>query len=124
MVAPVRVRGLKTAVRNLNREINKIEGRTVKGLLAAALFVKGESQEITPQKTGVLINSAFASAGTKSNGMPISRVGYTAKYAPWVHEMSEDNTFTKPDTGPKFLQKAVFENLSTILSIIRRRIRL
>ncbi len=114
------VRGLPAVLKNLNRQIAKIEGRTGKGLLAAALFVKGEAQEITPQKTGVLINSAFASSAMV-NKQPVARVGYTAKYAPFVHEMPESNNFTKPDTGPKYLQKAVFNNQQVILNIIQKR---
>lgn len=118
----VRIRGKRSTIRGLNREISKIKGRASTGLLAAALFVEGESNEIVPQKHGVLIGSSFASSGS-INGKPVARAGYTAKYAPHVHEMPETNNFTKPDTGPKFLQKAVTQNTSEILNIIRRRIK-
>ncbi len=118
------VHGLTFAVKNLNRIIQKTEGRTEKGLLAAAKFIEGESNEIVPQKFGVLIGSSFSDSGQELNGNPVARVGYTAEYAPFVHEMPESNNFTKPDTGPKFLQKAIFENLDTVVNIIRRRIKI
>lgn len=119
----VRIRGVRSTIRGLNREIGKIKGRTSEGLLAAALFVEGESNENVPQKKGVLINSSFTSVGA-IGGKPTARAGYTAKYAPHVHEMPESNNFTKPGTGPKFLQNAVVQNPSEILNIIRRRVKI
>ena len=53
-----KVTGLDNVLKNLNTEIRAIENRTGDGLLAAALFVQGESQEDTPQRKGVLVNSA------------------------------------------------------------------
>ena len=41
--------------------ISKIEGNTAKGMLAAGLFVEGESNEIAPQDKGVLVGSSFVS---------------------------------------------------------------
>lgn len=114
-----RVKGLDRVLMNLTREIQGIEGRSLAGLRRAALFIQGEAQEITPQKTGTLVNSAFSGAEMGVKG-PIGRVGYTAKYAPAVHEMPEGNNFTKPDTGPEFLAKAVRSNQRTVVDIIRR----
>ena len=120
MAAKIRLRGLQFAVKSLNREIKKIEGRTVKGLLAAAEFIEGESNEIVPHRKGVLLGSSFSDADV-INGRPVARVGYTAEYSPWVHEMPETNNFTKPDTGPKFLQKPVFQKmLRTLTPLLRR----
>ena len=51
----------------------------------------------------------------------VARVGYTAKYAPYVHEMPSSFNYTKPGTGPKFLEKAIKNNIKTILDIIQRR---
>ena len=119
----VTVRGERELMRNLNREIFKIEGDLQKGLQAAGLFIKGKAIEMTPFKQGVLRGSAFYNTdkGTESSGGPRMRVGYTAKYAPYVHEMPEKNNFSTPDTGPKFLEKAIFNNTKIILEIIRKR---
>lgn len=116
----VTIKGRKTVLRNLNREIQSIENNTFKGMLAAGLFVEGESNEIVPHDKGGLIGSSFTSVG-KLFGKIIARVGYTENYAAFVHEMPESNNFSKPGTGPKFLWKAVTRNTKKILEIIRSR---
>jgi len=110
--------GLEEITKNLNAEIKKIQGRTFKGMRKVGLFIQGEAQEITPVEFSPLINSAFT--GTEQLGARfVTRVGYTIKYAPFVHEMPESNKFTKPGTGPKFLEKAVRNNQNQILNIIK-----
>lgn len=116
----IKIKGKRDVLKNLNRAIIKIGGNTTKGMLAAGLFVEGESNEIVPQRDGFLINSSFTSVGKIAKRI-IARVGYTKKYAPFVHEMPETNNFTKPGTGPKFLWKAVTKNSRQILQIIRAR---
>lgn len=116
----IRITGQKNVLKNLNRAITKIEGNTAKGMLAAGLFVEGESNEIVPQRLGGLINSSFTAVGRIAKRIVV-RVGYTVNYAPFVHEMPETNSFTKPGTGPKFLFKAVTKNSRQILQIIRAR---
>jgi hypothetical protein len=111
------VTGLNEVITNLNREIKKIEGLTHEGLLAAGAFIKGESQETTPVEFGVLNNSAFMQSFA-----PLSvTIGYTAKYAQYVHEMPSTYNYTKPGTGSKFLEKAVKNNGAQILRIIEKR---
>lgn len=116
----IKFRGKKQVLSNLNRAIVKIEGNTAKGMLAAGLFVEGESNEIVPQKLGGLIGSSFTSVGKIAKNI-IVRIGYTVGYAPFVHEMPESNNFTKPGTGPKFLFKTVTKNAQKILRIIQAR---
>jgi hypothetical protein len=86
----------------------------------AGLFIKGESVERTPHRKGVLRGSAFYSTDMGAAGSgPRLRVGYTAKYAPYVHEMPEHFNYTTPGTGPKFLEKAIKQNMRAVLEIIR-----
>ena len=113
------VTGLNDVIKNLKREMGEIEGGTVQGLRKVGLFVENESNEIVPQDKGVLINSSFSNADIV-NGVPVARIGYTAKYAPIVHEMPTSFNYTKPGTGPKFLEKAVKNNVQAILGIIRK----
>lgn len=101
---------------NLNREVKNIEGRTAAGLLKAAIFIQGESQDMVPQDKGVLINSAFSDVDPLEI---VARVGYTAKYGPYVHEMPESFNYTKPGSGPKFLEKPLIGNAKNVLKIIR-----
>ena len=51
--------GIDKVLLNLNKEIKKIEGRTIQGLSLAALHVKGKAQESTPVDHGNLRASAF-----------------------------------------------------------------
>lgn len=51
--------GLDKVIKNLNKEIAKINHKTKKGLLMAALMVKGASMRKTPRDTGNLVNSHF-----------------------------------------------------------------
>lgn len=119
----VKVKGMKKVLKNLNKELNNIQGKTKEGVLAAVTFIEGESNEIVPQDKGKLINSSFSDVGKRFIlfGKIIGRVGYTAKYADIVHEMPETNNFTKPGTGPQFLLKAVTQNARKIIEIIQKR---
>lgn len=142
-------KGLENILKSLNKEIRNIEGRTRQGVIAAAIYVENESNELAPHDLGVLINSSFHDADPVK---PIARVGYTALYAPAVHESTMKlkgvpradfgKTGNHSDVGPqrviafgggsgngtywdvgesKFLQKAMYRNASQILDIIRGR---
>lgn len=104
--------------RRLNAAIAEIEGDVTNGLRQVGLYVENESNETVPHEYGVLINSSFSAVGVRNNH-PFVRIGYTAEYAPYVHEMPASNNFTKAGTGPKFLEKAVKENTNTILRIVQ-----
>ncbi len=120
---PVRFSGKRVVIGNLRKQINSIEKRTAAGLLAAGLFVKAEAQEITPHDKGFLVNSAYVGPVSVRKGRQFIEVGYTAKYAPFVHEMPPENNFSKAGTGPKFLQNALFRNTLNILEIIKARVK-
>lgn len=122
------VKGLNNVLANLNKEIKKIEGATLKGLLAAGTFIKGESQEIAPLDFGPLRASAFS----QQSGPLSVTIGYTAEYAAEVHEKpmrgkgmprtmgSGKGTYW--DKGEnKFLEKAIKNNIPTILKVIQKR---
>lgn len=113
--------GLPNVLMNLNKEIRKIEGRTKEGLFEAGIFIQGESMEVVPVKFGPLINSAFTNPPVERQRGPVVTVGYTQKYAPFVHEMPASFNYTKPGTGPKYLQKPISENHANILRIIQKR---
>lgn len=127
----VKVKGLDTLLKNLNKEIQKIEGNTRKGLSKAGLFIKAEAQERAPVDYGVLRNSAFSQISPVTfKGYPVVTVGFTAKYAAWVHEMPMKLKGLPRTSGSKkgvywqggenkFLEKAVKWNVKEILNIIK-----
>lgn len=138
------VKGIKEVLGNLSNAIDMIDGNVLLGIRAAARFVKGEAQSITPVDEGILRNSAFTKSfkGEGSTG-PFAVVGYTAEYAAAVHEAPEtlrgqprgdfgktrDGTSFGGGSGKgfywdggenKFLEKAVINNFSRIITIISR----
>jgi hypothetical protein len=103
------------------KAIAKMGEGAFRGMLKAGTFIQGESQEIAPHRTGILIGSAFTDSAFTSLGKGtkfIVRVGYTALYAAFVHEMPAKTNWTKPDTGNKFLEKAVKNNIRKIVDFI------
>ena len=111
------IKGLDNVIANLNKEVKKIEGATLKGLLAAGVSVEGWAIEITPVEFGPLSNSSFS----QQSGPLSVTIGFTEKYAPFVHEMPNSTNWTKPGTGNKFLEKAVKNNIPQILGIVQKR---
>lgn len=118
----MKLQGMDDVLRNLTREVKKIEGRSKAGVLEAGLYVKGETLEITPQDQGVLINSAFVDVEEARDG-PVARVGFTAEYSEYVHEMPDTTNWSKPGTGNKFLEKTIRRAGRIILEIIRGKAR-
>jgi len=45
----VRISGLNTVIRNLNREIKKIEGRSMKGLIEAQIIIRRDMDKTPPK---------------------------------------------------------------------------
>lgn len=46
--APIRLVGMEKVLRNLNREISKIEGRTLKGLIRSAILIRRDMEATPP----------------------------------------------------------------------------
>lgn len=133
------LKGIEKVVSNLNREIAKIEKRSARGLTVAALRVRRDSQKKTPVDEGNLRASAFTETFKVSKG-PAAVVGYTAEYAPWVHEApgtlkgqprpkrkgssANRGKYWDPQgrAEPKFLEKSAKENEKNILEDIRRHV--
>jgi hypothetical protein len=115
---------------NLNSAVKKIDGDTRKGLDSAAQFVMLESMSRAPEDRGHLKDSAFHKPYSQKNGFG-ETVGFNEEYAPYVHE-SQEKLKGEPRTrkGAKghfwdqgeshFLEKAVLENFSTIINIIKK----
>lgn len=149
----MKLEGMGTVLANLNRAIAGIEGRTKKGMIKAALLVKGEAIRETPRDTGNLANSAytqFSWAGAFEGGAPkfvgknagkltegygsgraaahaevagadlVATIGYTAFYAPFVHEINKNYR----QGNWQFLRNALAKNEMKILGIIKEEARI
>ena len=117
----VRVYGVDRVLRNLNTEINKIKAVSKQRLFACGLLIKNRSLKYTPIKTGNLRGSCDVIPDETSRG-PVVYISYGAYYAPYVHEMPESYNFTKPGTGPKFLERALVDEREKVLAYLSKRI--
>lgn len=116
------VRGMGEVLKALKAYNTKKRVARRVALTRIGLKVKGDSLRFTPVDTGNLRASAFSEV----QGGEFVRIGYTAAYAPFVHESMEKHK-GQPRTGgtkkgfywesgqPKFLEKAVKDNAAFIL---------
>jgi len=137
-----KIDNLNEVLNNLSKAINGTKGNLHLGIRASAAFIKGEAQSRTPVDDGILRNSAFfRSFRVGRQRGPFAVIGYTAEYAPWVHEMPETlrgqprSDFGRTRAGQsfgggsgkgfywdggenQFLAKAVVENIPSIFNMI------
>ena len=114
-VSQMKTTGLDKVLRNLNRRINAIEGRTKGGLAEAAMIVQGRSMELTPHDTGHLEGSAYVNPVKELPQGPTVEIGYWAAYALYVHET--DRNYKRGQW--KFLETALKEMTKKMLAVIR-----
>jgi len=125
----VNITGLDQVLANLNKEVRKIQDRTKAGLWEALLKVKYDVLPLTPIKHGHLRGSCYTIPGPagkqvaehpepiKTSSGIAGEIGFTATYAPFVHEIDKHYTVG----AWKFLERALKMNYDKILDIIRRR---
>lgn len=119
-----KLKGLQEVMANLNAEIQRIQGRTLQGLIKAAIHIRRDmeaTEPLIPVDTGNLrsgwISQALPKGMTQGQG-PVIVIGFTAEYAPYVHEMVGAN-FQRPGSGAKFFEAALNRNQKKILQIIQ-----
>lgn len=111
----MKLEGMDKVLARLNKEIAGIEGRTYGGILKAGIFVQGEAMRETPRDTGNLVGSAYTQ-GLKKRENPVVEIGYSASYAPFVHEINKNYRVG----NWQFLRNALAKNEVKILDIIRQ----
>jgi hypothetical protein len=122
-----RVTGLDDVMKNLRREVGKVKGRTVAGLLAGGLIIQATAQKKAPRVTGNLAGSAYTRKSPEND--KIVEVGFGAAYALFVHENMEQVLKGQPrkhpakgtywDNGePKFLENAAREETGRVVRIV------
>lgn len=123
-MAKRRVHGTERVIGNLNREISQIEGRTMKGLIRSAAFIREDMERkppLIPVDEGNLRASWFTDPYYQGRN-PVVQLGFSANYAWYVHEMVGAN-FQRPGSGAKFLEAALKRNKAKILGIIKQEAR-
>jgi len=92
MAKQVTFTGLTAVLKNLNREIEGIKGRTRKGMGEAVLTVRREAQILCPHDTGNLNNSCYCVV-SGGKGQPTTKAGASPGFK------SENKAGKKIDTA-------------------------
>ena len=118
--------GLEQVVANLNKEIKAIEGRSLAGLIRAAILVRRDmspgsgSPPYIPFDLGYLEASWFTNPGYQANGNPFLTCGFSANYSVYVHELlGKSVNWKRPGSGPKFFQASLRRNTGRIIAVIK-----
>jgi len=133
-MAYTNIKGFDTVLRNLRREILQIEGRTMKGLIESAAYIRKDMDKtppVIPVDTGNLRSSYYSNPIKAGKRMGVI-MGFTANYALFVHERVEGAkwgggvvgivNWKRPGSGPKFFQNAIERNRDMVLAIIMKRV--
>ncbi len=116
----VKLRGAEQIIKNLNKEIRKIKGKTRGGISAALTHIQGQAMALTPIDESNLIKSYYKTTIVTVGKQLVGEVGNFAEYAVFVHEDLE----ARHTVGQaKYLEDAIANNRDAILSIIRSRLR-
>lgn len=138
------IKGVKRVRERLKQELKEItDKKTHEVLWRVGMLAGGFAANMTPVDTGFLINSQFQYIGNTAKGMQL-RLGYTARYAEWVHNMpgtlkgqprehfgktsegvefgggTGKGKYWDPNAEPEFLRKGIDENLGEITREIER----
>lgn len=131
---PAKLRGIRQAVERTSQIVDEIIAtKAVRALKSATYIIRTESATLTPIDTSTLINSQFDTVevnGTRITG----KVGYSAKYALYVHNASGklsgkprsngNGTYWSPGGEPQFLTKAAQRTKDLVDSVIKKEMKL
>ena len=123
---PKKLIGMEKVIMNLRREIAMIKGRSMAGLIEGAMIIRRDMDRTPPMiplDTGNLRASWFTESFYVT-GDPGLKIGFSANYATFVHEMLDNSgtkkiNWSRPGSGPKFFQAALFRNTYQVLEAIR-----
>lgn len=119
-MAKVKVTGIRESQNKLNALVGDIQGRKAVRALQSAMIIGGSQAALyTPIDTSTLINSQFRELvvnGTRLTG----RVGYTANYATYVHDLNVKQTFRRATAKKEFLKEGFEETRSQIDAAVRK----
>ncbi len=131
----MRIEGLDEAVEEINQKIGKVKAGAQAGLWEASLKIMASAQRKLRASvvSGNLRASGYVRAnsgmerpmpeklGVENHPVPTEmlpevgvELGFTALYAPYVHENMEGRS-------PKFLEQTILENKDRIVAIVKKR---
>ncbi len=127
------ITGIDDMMRNLNKQLVTYEVTGVQGMKNAAGFIRRDMERVpplVPEDIGNLRSSWFIEAMKDNKNRFGVAFGFNANYAGYVHERvegapwGEDGVvghinWSRPGSGPKFLEAAIKRNVFKILLIVR-----
>lgn len=116
------VTGMPQVLRNIQREMMAVRGRTYKGMYLAMKHLEEQMDTVSPMvpiDTQEMRDSWFIS-GDNHPTNPIMFAGYTVPYAPIVHEAWHVKHWTRAGSGPKWLQIHFARSIMDMKLIIAR----
>lgn len=120
----VKVKGIEQAQRKLNALVGDVQGRKAVRAMQSALLIGGTQAALyTPIDTSTLINSQYREIEIKGTRLT-GRVGYSAKYAVYVHDPNIPQKFRRATAQKEFLKKGFEETKAQIDAAIYRELRL
>lgn len=126
--------GLKEAIKRTEQIVGTITAeKAVRAIKSANFIIRTEAATMTPVETSTLINSQFDTV--EVNGSRITgRVGYSARYALYVHNASGKlagmprpsgkGVYWGPHAEPQFLLKAGTKTKELVDQIIKKEMKL
>jgi hypothetical protein len=126
--------GLENVLANIQREMMAVRGRTYKGMFAAMKFLENEMNTTPPlvpegnaetrkHYVSEYLKDSWFITGTPHPTNPIVFAGYKASYAEIVHENIGAINWTRPGSGPKWLQIHFDRNRPEMLMIVAQHAR-
>lgn len=127
---PAKLMGVRQAIERTSQIVDEIIAtKAVRAIKSATYIIRTESATLTPIDTSTLINSQFDTvevSGTRITG----KVGYSAKYALYVHNASGklagkprsngNGTYWSPGGEPQFLTKAAQRTRDLVDGVIKK----
>lgn len=124
------IKGVERVRKALRQKMKNIEDKTTASVLyQIGIEAAGWAALLTPIDSSNLVNSMYSSMKNTPYGATLI-LGYTARYAKWVHDSSGklagqkrangNGKYWEPNAEPEFLKKAFEQNMDAIWRIIER----
>jgi hypothetical protein len=116
--------GMNEVMQNLNKQINEIKAKSMASLIKCSILVRRD-MDLTPPLIPVDIGNlrlSWFTSPIRQNFRQGIIMGFSANYATKVHEMVDGDrkiNWTRPNSGAKFFQAALYRNVNKMLEIIR-----
>jgi hypothetical protein len=120
--------GIDNVMKGLNQKLLEYQVSGTRGLRGAAAFIRGDMEKTPPKVPigksrknyvgGTLRSSWFVETILYNKVKQAVIFGFSANYAYWVHENITAKNWSRPGSGPKFMEASIKRNVFKLLKII------